>query len=227
MVGHKFDTRFTWGEISWHPRHWKIAFEYCPAGMFESNTLIVQFFIFGIYLHLPTSPLARGDGCMHDKEPVYGFYTIDNSVVWRWGLGYWSWNWPFFSFNHYSTEVLSLDFKRAWIEYATERGDWSARHAVRERVEREVGAKADYFYTLKSGAVQNRVAFYHVDRMVWRRKWVPFLTMTKTCIWVRFSEEIGERAGSWKGGTTGCGYRIKRGETALECLRRMEQERKF
>lgn len=30
-----------------------------------------------------------------------------------------------------------------------------------------------------------------------------------------------------KGGCTGCGYDIKPGETPLECLQRMERERKF
>lgn len=39
--------------------------------------------------------------------------------------------------------------------------------------------------------------------------------------------EVGESTGGWKGGTLGCGYEMKPGETPLETLRRMECERKF
>jgi hypothetical protein len=44
---------------------------------------------------------------------------------------------------------------------------------------------------------------------------------------IEFDKEVGERAGSWKGGTIGCSYGIKSNETAYQCLLRMEQERKF
>jgi hypothetical protein len=40
-------------------------------------------------------------------------------------------------------------------------------------------------------------------------------------------KEAGKRKGSWKGGTLGCGYELKKNETPLECLRRMESEREF
>lgn len=32
---------------------------------------------------------------------------------------------------------------------------------------------------------------------------------------------------SWKGGTIGCGYALRPNESPYECLKRMEQERKF
>lgn len=44
---------------------------------------------------------------------------------------------------------------------------------------------------------------------------------------VQFSDEVGERTGSWKGGTIGCGYNMLPGESPLDTLRRMEAERKF
>jgi hypothetical protein len=40
-------------------------------------------------------------------------------------------------------------------------------------------------------------------------------------------DEVGEEAGSWKGGVLGCGYTLLPNETPLQCLRRMEKERKF
>jgi hypothetical protein len=45
--------------------------------------------------------------------------------------------------------------------------------------------------------------------------------------YIEFNDEVGERTGSWKGGTLGCGYNLLPNETPLECLRRMEKERKF
>lgn len=45
---------------------------------------------------------------------------------------------------------------------------------------------------------------------------------------VEFNREMGDRAeNSWKGGTIGCGYDMKPGESIASCLRRMERERTF
>ena len=87
-----------------------------------------------------------------------------------------------------------------------------------------------YKYTLKSGEVQKRKATVKVDEREWRRrafKWLTFFNKISRTIDVRFSDEVGERTGSWKGGTIGCGYDLLPNETPLECLRRMEKERKF
>ena len=87
-----------------------------------------------------------------------------------------------------------------------------------------------YSYALKSGEIQERTATIskrrHVlTRVVFHRfgwpKWVS------ESIEIEFSDEVGERSGSWKGGCIGCGYDLKAGETLLECLRRMERDRKF
>lgn len=87
-----------------------------------------------------------------------------------------------------------------------------------------------YTYVLKSGAVQHRTAKIFVDRMAWRprcMRWTGLIEKVRTCIDVQFSDEVGERTGSWKGGTIGCSYELRPDETPLECLRRMEIERKF
>lgn len=44
---------------------------------------------------------------------------------------------------------------------------------------------------------------------------------------VEFSDEVGERTGSWKGGTIGCSFDIQKGETAEQALKRMEKTREF
>jgi hypothetical protein len=220
LIGHRFDTRFKWGEIGWHPRHWKLGLRYSPFGMFDHNTLIVSLLIITFYVHLPTEGV--GDGCMRGNEPEFGFYTIDNSVVWRWGQLYKSWDWPFVSLTHWRTEVLSLDLKSVYTDPGRNE-NWETRQAV----EKANSATHGYNYPLKNGTTQFRIATIHVERWTWRRKWAPFLKMVRVSINVHFSDEVGERSGSWKGGCTGCSYEMRKGETPLETLRRMERERKF
>lgn len=43
----------------------------------------------------------------------------------------------------------------------------------------------------------------------------------------KYTGEVGERAGDWKGGTLGCSYEMLPRETPEQTLRRMEKERKF
>lgn len=87
-----------------------------------------------------------------------------------------------------------------------------------------------YKYVLKSGTVQERIATCRVEEMEWRwRKlmFLPFPRIVRRSIEVNFNDEVGERSGSWKGGTIGCGYTMLKGESIEDCLRRMEKERKF
>lgn len=88
-----------------------------------------------------------------------------------------------------------------------------------------------YSYTLRSGEVQNRTATVSVSRQVWywrifrRLKIGP--KIDTTTIDVSFDGEVGESTGSWKGGTIGCSFEMKKGESVEVALRRMERERKF
>ena len=87
-----------------------------------------------------------------------------------------------------------------------------------------------YTYTLRNGTVQNRTATVSKRRHILCRrafKMIGWPKWTKESIDVRFNDEVGERSGSWKGGTIGCGYDLHHGETMVECLRRMERERDF
>jgi hypothetical protein len=87
-----------------------------------------------------------------------------------------------------------------------------------------------YRYTLKSGVVQLVDAKICVSEREWRckgwKRW-RFFNRIKRTIEVQFSGEVGERAGSWKGGTLGCGMDIQLDETPHETLKRMECTRKF
>lgn len=83
-----------------------------------------------------------------------------------------------------------------------------------------------YTYTLNSGEKQERTATVHQEKWYWRN-WFGLNTMMRHTIEIEFSDEVGERAGSWKGGCVSCSFNMKKGETSEQALRRMEKERKF
>ena len=144
----------------------------------------------------------------------------------------WDWNW-------HSTEILEHKAnlpglaRTVFMECRGERRTSKLKANFldhnKEKFERLESETYDYTYRLKNGKIQNRKATVFVDRMTWRMRWWPLFPFQKsrTCISVKFSDEVGEGTGSWKGGCTGCGYEMKLGETPLECLRRMESEREF
>jgi hypothetical protein len=83
-----------------------------------------------------------------------------------------------------------------------------------------------YKYKLKSGEIQERTATIQKEARSWWRPWVPCYKKS-VCIDVEFNDEVGERTGTWKGGTIGCGWEMLSDETPLMTLRRMEKERSF
>ena len=83
-----------------------------------------------------------------------------------------------------------------------------------------------YRYVLRSGEVQECLATIRAESRLWVRPWLPFRRLSRY-INIEFDKEVGERTGSWKGGVLGCGYEMRRGETPLDTLRRMERERVF
>lgn len=101
---------------------------------------------------------------------------------------------------------------------------WAWKHRLHE-VLSEPEAHP-YAYTLRSGEVQHRTATIKAERRTWTRWWLPYRRVSNA-IDVTFSDEVGERSGSWKGGIIRCGYEMRPGETPLMALRRMEAERKF
>lgn len=81
---------------------------------------------------------------------------------------------------------------------------------------------------LYDGTVVN--ATIRVEEMEWRpvsMQWTSLFSKIRKSIEIEFDKEVGVRKGSWKGGCIGCSYELLPNETPLECLRRMESERKF
>jgi len=153
---------------------------------------------YGIAIHNNTFWLYLG-GKMND------FDQCDSKWI-TWDLPFFSWAFDWHRMQSPNGEWLAYDYD--------DRGNaYSEQHP--------------YKYTLKSGEVQDVEATCFIEERQWHRKWMPFMKMNRRVIDISFSSEVGERSGSWKGGTVGCSYDLLKCESIRNCLWRMEAERKF
>jgi len=215
--------------------YWRSVKQSCRGARFDLSLGVLSFEehfcldFFGYYFPLPF--LQKWHKQPQDLLDRYGFYWFgdSNEIVIDFGPGkHFRFEMPW-AYKHFKSEILMADgtwkenrreYQRSKDVYGTFNFDPSGcwkQHYV-------------YQYTLESGEVQVRTATVTVDRSIHRRKifsWFPKLYLVRSWINVEFSDEVGERTGSYKGGCLGCGWDLKPGETPEQSLRRMEKERKF
>lgn len=224
--------KFRWGEFS---TGWGLALALCK---FEEHwSLHAHLIYINIFISL----------WRPRKEPEGGMESYGFSIPWDMGIGKlsavhfnwgdkskiiempWAWkfyrhsilaedgkNWIHELASHRGKEVIALPPKSDKCYFFNDLPHWSY--------------EAPYRYVLNSGEVQERTATIRVSEREWRRRWLMWLAWprkVKRSLDVEFSDEVGERTGSWKGGCTGCSYELRETELPWDCLRRMEQERKF
>jgi hypothetical protein len=159
-----------------------------------------------------------------------GFITIAFAFPWKWTVpdeGQCSgptYGFAFFGdklWLHFGKDTGRSRDPRRYIALSM---PWEWRH--REHEVLGVPETHPYRYTLRSGEVQERTATIKPERRLWTRPWFPW--KREVCsIDIEFSDEVGERSGSWKGGVLGCGFDMQPGERAVDTLCRMERERRF
>ena len=230
MLGfRKSDNGYKNDWLSFYPGWRKLNFVVGSASYFD-NRFSIQFSLgWGqFYIHIPFIKSKEEETA---EPPRYGFYFYSDrhwfpdTICFNYGMKYKFFDLPW-SLQWYRTSYFMSD------------GEWE--HEYKERKihdvhseefnKRKFRQKESYTYVLNSGEVQKRIATVTVDEREWRRKWLMWSNLfnrIRTTIGVEFNDEVGERSGSWKGGTLGCGYEILPNETPLMCLRRMEKERKF
>lgn len=231
--------RFRWGEVS---RCWGLGLQLINWGEDRDWSLHITMIFFQAFIKLPFLPARtpRDDDAMAEH---WGFswrwgndWGNGDSIILEWGRHRKTlnmpWGWVF-----HRRSVLAPD-GRSWVHelagFNVRNGEvpvelpvsdkwWSLREVPQWKRE------LPYRYVLRSGEVQERIATIGVEEMEWRMRafqWLAWPRLVRRCIDVQFSDEVGERSGSWKGGTVGCGYQLLRGELAEECLRRMERNKK-
>lgn len=212
--------RTSWGQFSFGRPGWAIALH-----LFDDPPhFTLQFKLWRIvdlWVRLPF--LRRFAREPHEMLETWGVsYDPEMGHAYlRWGARHSFVQMPWRNWKHISHDVMRAD--GSWAPYV---GEW-------ERDKAPDGRHTEthpYNYLLQSGEAQRRQATIYVDRRIWRLsllRWTSRFQRVRHAIDVRFDDEVGERTGSWKGGTIGCSYDLKPNETPRECLRRMQSERKF
>lgn len=210
--------RMKWGELSFASDGWAIALD-----LFEEHfSLNLRGLWLNVFIALPF--LQRWHREPAEIMESWGVSCRDGYLCFEWGHGRRK---SFDLFWRHWVQV-SHDVRRADGSWAPHVGSWEEGRDGKEPDGRHLEV-FPYRYLLKNGTLQERTATVHVERRERRLKCLRRLPFGRVsyAIDVTFSDEVGERSGSWKGGTIGCSYGLKPGETAARCLKRMETERRF
>lgn len=212
---------FYWG------KRFDISYEVC--GYFDATHRInIALCFFSWTIVLPIWSKYTDECC----PPKWGIGYHDHTLwIYRGGKGnmkggtkWWTFSMPW-KYDWFRTSNLRKDGK--W-EHETE---GNSKNFYEDKWKEVIWNETyPYVYVLKSKTVQNRLATIKVEEREWRPlwfKWTPIFKKVVRSISVDFNDEVGERTGSWKGGTTGCGYNMIGPELPFQTLKRMEQERKF
>lgn len=201
-------------EISWDKRGWDFGAGIHIHGNDDDlgdRMLFVKLWRLTVVLPLGIVP--------HPWQPMDGpqwsaYASSEFGLLLHWGLRRKSLDWPWMLQTLRYEQMLA---DRTWRD-------------VFDRDAKPYTEQHPYTYVLRRGEVQHRTATISKRRHVltWRVfKRLGWPRWTRESINIEFSEEIGERSGSWKGGCIGCSYDLRPGEKMLDSLRRMEAERKF
>lgn len=220
--------RMRWGE--WNGRHWGLALK---LGCYETAHLNIALIRGQAFIKLPLLTKALSTGSCSIDNPAYGF-------SWQWGQG---------SAIHASWGRRSKIVDMPWglqhiqTEHLNDVGEWQV--APTYRLGEQIGAdpvkwtaEHPYHYMLDDGEVQHTIATISRRRAAYGARWFGCGAVSGwlrsimpkkvfESIDVTFADEMGSRRGSWKGGTIGCSYNMKPGETPKHTLMRMQRERTF
>lgn len=207
-------------ELSWNRLGFALAFIFDPEPDYGWPWMLhVHILWLNLFVHLPL-PRISFDSRKYGEWKQYGVSVFKDYIAFNWAYKAKHKDWPW-AYEHMRHEVLRSD--GSWVPFV---GCWERDKEPDRRKEENFS----YAYILKSGEVQHRIAKVSVERLAWRQHWLRWTSwreLVRQSIDVEFDGEVGERTGSWKGGTIGCDYEMRPGETPERCLRRMEKERKF
>lgn len=222
--------------VGWHDWKFEIVYEEC--GYEEPNgELHISMFGWHSVFKFPwkSKRFPYGD-C---DAPEWGI-AIHNNTFWVYkggngnldgGTKYWSWDLPFFTWEHVRHEVVcnfgdSEDDCLMLVPYES-----LIQHGKNyEPLEKNCLVRKFRYDFCDSYDDTVVPCTFWVEEREWRPKWLTWTGLFKKVrryIEIVFDDEVGKEKGSWKGGCVGCSYDLKPGESPIDCIKRMETERKF
>lgn len=215
--------------VGWHD--WKLDLTWRECG-YEEGYGELHISLFGWHSVFKTRIKSKRFPCGDCDEPTYGIQIHDNTLwIMKGGNGnmnggnkWWTWEIPFFTYKHVRHQVECRD--GAMSDYDKLIRQPEKRIPITENPFVKVYG---YYYTDTYDGTKIPCEFW-VEEIEWRPKWLTWTGLFKKVrryIEVSFSDDVGKDKDTWKGGVIGCSYDIKDGETPLECIQRMEKERKF
>lgn len=215
----------TYYKNSWFQiwKSYKFGIEFSIAGYFDPHpTLYIGFIFFAFVFKFPF--ITKYYEC---DPPSYGIYIFEHTLNIHWGRKtiLW-WELPFVSWKlvEHCVDVKNKGFVDAKIIRKENPNDYYDNDWRREHYNSQVIPYVDSY----DGEVVNATIWK--EYRTWKRKWLtwlPFWEDKHNYIEIIFDKEVGKEKGSWKGGCIGCGYDLLPGEDPVDCLKRMEKERKF
>ena len=190
--------------------------------------LLIPFVFFGygkMYIHLP---IRTG---IQDCESAAWGINFHNQTVWIYigggenfegGRKWITWHIPFITKDWIRTSILLKD--GTW-EHETPGNHKSFYND--EWKEKQQSWTYNYIDQYDGEIIPTTI---YVEEREWRPKWLKWtklFAIVSRDIDIHFSKECGKNKGSYKGGVIGCGYKLLPNEEPLDCLKRMEKERKF
>lgn len=210
---------FYWG---WH---FDISYEIC--GYFDNRPRInLDLIFFSLALILP----FRNKWTDECAPPKWGISIHGNTFwIYKGGKGnmkggnkWWTWDIPFLTKDWVRTSILLKD--GTW-EHET-KGNRKSFYE-KEWKDKQMSWAYDYTDSYDGEVIPTTI---YVNEREWRPKWLKWTSLfakKRRDIDIHFSKEVGREKGSWKGGVLGCGCELLKNEQPLDCLKRMEKERKF
>jgi hypothetical protein len=224
--------RTRWGEFS--PRGWGLALSIGAYETAHIHFMLIwgSVFIKARWLDKFLNADAGPDDTLHYGLTWSWFGDEARTALWlQWGKRSRFIDYPWAK-NYVQREFYGADGK--WHPNDLRRHSWMHEgEGIEPFKEQHV-----YHYMLYNGEVQHVPASVGRERgkIVWQwygQGWLTKLlrrispSKTKHYIEIEFDGEVGEEAGSWKGGCTACSFEMKPSETIRNALARMQRTRKF
>ena len=217
-------TQYEIGEwyVGWKSRTFDVTYR---SHGYESMNAELHISVFGWH-SMFRLPWKCKEDILWREEKKYGISIHSNVVFFHWGYDLKGWDIPFIN---YGTAVRWDRYcgPEEFVDIPSNWGEHPYRTGYNEGCEKPSTWTYNYTDPYDGKVVPCR---FWVEELEWRPKWLRWtkrFAKVRRYIEVEFSEEMGPRKGSWKGGTIGCGFNMLPGEHPTETILRMQRDYDF